>query len=117
MGVLQKIRGLYRFDGDTEPVQVSRRQFFFASGVVLAGAALPVAAAPVVDNELFREWRFGDWRVGGPYGMNSAIYPKLVITGVDHASKTVAIEMARNAQEWSALRAKKFEYCRPGRTQ
>lgn len=42
--MLNKIRGLWRFDGDEEPVRVSRRSFFFMGGVVAAGMALPGAA-------------------------------------------------------------------------
>ena len=41
MGVLSKIRGLWRFDGDEEPVLVSRRTFLSVGGMVLAGAAVP----------------------------------------------------------------------------
>ena len=40
MGVLQKIRGLWRFDGDDEPIVVTRRSFLFLGGMATAGALL-----------------------------------------------------------------------------
>lgn len=41
MSVISKVRGLWRFDGDVDPVQVSRRSFLFLGGVVAAGAMVP----------------------------------------------------------------------------
>lgn len=57
MSVLTKIRGLWRFDGDEEPVQVSRRSFLFMGGIVAAGALLPPlpAPSPVIPFALERE--------------------------------------------------------------
>ena len=48
MNLVHKIRGLWRFDGDTEPVLVSRRKFMFIGGVVAAASAVPwaIAAGP-----------------------------------------------------------------------
>lgn len=43
MSLLTKVRGLWRFDGDVDPVQVSRRSFLFMGGVVAAGLAVPAA--------------------------------------------------------------------------
>lgn len=63
--MLKKIHGLWRHDGDTEPVLVSRRSFLFLGGVVAAGAMVPgVFAAPkpgwagvsVVDADLVRRY-------------------------------------------------------------
>ena len=45
MKLLSRIRGLYRFDGDEEPVLVSRRSFVFLGGVVGVALAIPAAAA------------------------------------------------------------------------
>lgn len=52
MSILTKIRGLWRFDGDTEPVKVSRRSFIFMGGVVAAGAILPALNILPVDSSL-----------------------------------------------------------------
>lgn len=41
MSLLMKIRGLWRFDGDEEPVKVSRRTFVFMGACTAAGVALP----------------------------------------------------------------------------
>ena len=46
MGLLAKVRGLWRFDGDTEPIAVSRRTFIFLGGVAAVGAAIPAIVAP-----------------------------------------------------------------------
>ena len=43
MSLLAKVRGLWRFDGDTEPIAVSRRTFLFLGGVAAVGAAIPGA--------------------------------------------------------------------------
>lgn len=43
--VMFKIRGLWRFDGDEEPVRVSRRRFLFLGGVAAVGAMLPASAS------------------------------------------------------------------------
>lgn len=40
------LRGLWRFDGDEEPVRVSRRTFLFLGGIAAAGALVP-AVDPV----------------------------------------------------------------------
>jgi len=62
--MLAKVRNLWRFDGDTEPVRVSRRTFLFTGGVVAAGAALPIQPA-VFPPAVFPEW----------FGLNAAAYP------------------------------------------
>jgi len=41
VSLLTKVRGLWRFDGDADPVHVSRRSFLFMGGVVAAGAIIP----------------------------------------------------------------------------
>lgn len=41
VSLLLKVRGLWRFDGDVEPVRVSRRRFLFMGGVVAAGLVVP----------------------------------------------------------------------------
>ena len=43
--LLSRIRGLYRFDGDEEPVLVSRRKFIFVGGAIGAALALPAGIA------------------------------------------------------------------------
>ncbi len=64
VSILSKVKGLWRFNGDTEPVQVSRRSFLFMGGVVVAGLALPlVGEVAALDNfalqNLFKErYRF-----------------------------------------------------------
>lgn len=45
MKLLSRIRGLYRFDGDEEPVLVSRRKFIFVGGAIGAALALPAGIA------------------------------------------------------------------------
>lgn len=60
MGIVSKIHGLWRFDGYSDPVLVSRRSFLFMGGVVAAGAALPGTA-----EEFFPEY---DARTGGLTG-------------------------------------------------
>lgn len=42
MNLLSKIRGLWRFDGDTEPVKVSRRRFILMGASAATGALLPI---------------------------------------------------------------------------
>jgi hypothetical protein len=46
MNLVKRIRGLWRFDGDTEPVTVSRRSFLFMGGVVAAGMVVPCIDVP-----------------------------------------------------------------------
>ncbi len=61
MSLLTKIRGLYRFDGDTDPVLVSRRSFLFMGGVMAAGAVVPaVFGAPGIEVSLAAFWRSAD---------------------------------------------------------
>ena len=52
--MLKKLRGLWRFDGDEEPVQVSRRTFLFLGGVAAAGVLVPPALVSPVEAFLAR---------------------------------------------------------------
>ena len=53
--VLRRIRGLWRFDGDEEPVLISRRAFLFLGGVAAAGALVPPALVSPAEAFLARQ--------------------------------------------------------------
>ncbi len=55
MTFLSRVRGLWRFDGDEEPVRLTRRRFIFLGGVAAVGAALP--AIPGVDGFTY-SWHY-----------------------------------------------------------
>jgi hypothetical protein len=67
VGFLTKIHGLWRHDGDTEPLVVSRRSFLFMGGVVAAGAMLPSlpGASALTSDQI-------------AYAMERAWYPRLM---------------------------------------
>lgn len=48
MGFVHKIRGLWRFDGDTEPITVTRRGFILMGSVLAGGAMLPAGITRVL---------------------------------------------------------------------
>ena len=48
MSVIRKIRGLWRFDGDDEPITVTRRGFIMMGGIVAASAAIPAGIVSLV---------------------------------------------------------------------
>lgn len=93
--MLKKIRGLWRHDGDEEPVTVSRRSFIFLSGVVLAGAALPenkVIATVTGASETYALPIY-DAATGLP------MQTLLVITDIDHVRGIVELS-SMSAEEY-----------------
>lgn len=92
MGLLSRVRGLWRFDGDEEPIQVSRRKFLFVGGTVLAGAAVP--------------------------GVLEALAPPraiglLTVTGVDYTTRTVTLDSYPDAESLNALFKEKYRHVVP----